>query len=91
MPCRPSGGQNCRGVGADPEESRDADIEQPREAPLHIEAEGQHGVDAAHGEQRDRIQPVAVKLFHQNTLPLNRPDGRQSNMPTIIAKATPAL
>ena len=49
-------------------------------------------VDAAHGQQRDQVHHQAESgLAHQNTLPLNRPDGRQISIATISAKATAVL
>ena len=49
------------GVGPQREESRDADVEEPRVAPLNVEAEREHGVDAHEnreaGEELDHVSP----------------------------------
>jgi hypothetical protein len=86
-------GQDRRGIGADREEAGDAGVEQPGEAPLDVEAERQHGVEPAHGEQADQIHAPAIEAAaeHQNTRPRNRPVGRQISIATISVKATAVL
>ena len=44
-----------RGIGADRHEARDADIEQTRLTPLHVEAEADDGIGERHGEEEGAI------------------------------------
>ena len=60
------------GIGADTEESGEAEIDHAHAAPDEIEAQRKQGVDAADGEDEDRVAQ------HQLRSP-NRPAGRRSS------------
>ena len=72
-----------RGVGADREEGHDAEIHQPREAPLHVEAEGQQRADAHQGGDGGQVAD-------HDRAPA-RPCGRTRSMMRMIAKPTADL
>src|SRR5579872_212816 len=79
--------QQSRDIGADRDESGDADIEQTGLAPLHVEAEADDGVGQRH---RQEERAIAEEIEdHGGDLP-NRPRGRTSRMATRITKATAA-
>ena len=65
MARRGGGGEDGADVGADREESADPGVEQAGEPPLDVEAQSEHRVDPAHGEQEHRIEEDAVELIHQ--------------------------
>ena len=78
MAGRGGGREDGADVGPDREESAHPGVEKPGESPLNIEAEGEHRVDPAHGEQEHRVEEDAVELIHQNpvTLEVLRTPGR---------------
>ena len=78
-------------ISADREEAAHTRVEKPAIPPLQIEAERHHRIDAADGEERDRVFAIAEERAHSKDRPRNRPCGRHRSIPTMIAKATPVL
>ena len=64
-------------------------IELPREAPLGVEAQRQHGVDGGEGQKRDEIAQQAGEFHH--SVPLKMPCGRRISITIMMAKATAGL
>ena len=59
-------GQDRRGIGADGEEPGDAGVEETGEAPLHVEAQADHGVDTADGQERQAVERQTAEIdVHQ--------------------------
>src|SRR5690606_11466114 len=89
---RRRGGQDRRGVGAHGEKSRDADIKQAAVAPLDVEAQREHRVDARHGRKKDEVGKDAFDGQSFTAPPVRKiPPGRTNKMTIMITKATTGL
>src|SRR5690625_2396220 len=82
-------GHDGRSVRADEEKAADADGEQTRKSPLHVQPERQDRVDAGVDDQKYDIGPNAAPVHY--AFPPNSPCGRNNSNRTMSIKATAGL
>src|SRR5699024_2186389 len=74
------------GVGTDGEETRNAEVEQAGQTPLHVQCQCQNRVDTGEREEKYRVIDETGNIHY--SVPLKSPPGRKISTSNMMPNAT---